>query len=102
MRKYFIDDEPVSEEKFNTELENTIKDYITDHYDDLLDEAYPPYKIEYATFLASEVLKKLDPIMYRLGVNDNVSTELEDAWYYLDRDGEFEVDTTDFRIEDDE
>lgn len=36
-------------------------------YDEMLDDCYPEYTIGYASFTASEILKTLDPIMYREG-----------------------------------
>jgi len=39
-------------------------------YDELLDQLYPEVKIGYSTFLASTILKELDPIAYEVGKDD--------------------------------
>lgn len=43
---------------------------IKESYDAMLDECYPPVKIGYATFTASDILANCDPIMYREGLLD--------------------------------
>lgn len=42
---------------------------ITDHdlYDEWLDEVYEPVTFGYMTFYASQIIKELDPIAYRVG-----------------------------------
>lgn len=55
-----------------------------DKYDDILDEVYGEFKIGSIVFLASEVLKELDPIAYRCGFVDycdeeNITTTEEEA-----------------------
>ena len=49
---------------FEKELE------IKESYDAMLDECYPPVKIGYATFTASEILFNCDPVMYHQGLLD--------------------------------
>jgi hypothetical protein len=39
-------------------------------YDELLDQLYPEVKIGHSTFLASTILKELDPIAYEVGKDD--------------------------------
>jgi len=39
-------------------------------FDELLDEAYPPYQIGSVTFYASDILYDCDPIAYRTFVAD--------------------------------
>jgi len=41
-----------------------------DAYDAFLDEVYPEIKIGYLTYSASQVLKAVDPIAYRVGFSD--------------------------------
>ena len=48
-------------------------------YDELLDQLYPEVKIGYSTFLASTILKELDPIAYEVGKDD-----CEDAFEEMD------------------
>jgi hypothetical protein len=42
----------------------------TERYDEFLDEIYPEIKIGILTYSVSQVLKKVDPIAYREGLND--------------------------------
>jgi hypothetical protein len=39
-------------------------------FDEFLDELFPPYQIGGFTFYASEVLKTLDPIAYRISFSE--------------------------------
>lgn len=42
-------------------------------FDDYINEIYPSYKIGYLEFYASDILKQLDPIAYKIMIS-----ELED------------------------
>jgi len=39
-------------------------------HDEMLDELYPPYKIGYSDFYASQILANCDPIMYQISVDE--------------------------------
>ena len=48
-----------------------------EQYDAMIDEVYPEVKIGACVFLASDILKALDPITYEVGKDD---------WEGLDND----------------
>lgn len=39
-------------------------------YDEMLDECYPPVKIGYGEYYVSDILKNVDPIVYRIGLSE--------------------------------
>jgi hypothetical protein len=41
-------------------------------HDEMLDELYPPYKIGYTDFYASQILANCDPIMYQISVDEYI------------------------------
>jgi hypothetical protein len=43
---------------------------LREQYNDMLDECYPPYKIGYMEYTASQILEATDPIAYRVGLSD--------------------------------
>ena len=45
MNKYFLNEEEITEEEFNKQLEGCIAEYVDNNYDDLLDEDYDEYKL---------------------------------------------------------
>ena len=51
---------------------------IEELYDDMLDDCYPMVKIGTLEYLPSRVLKEVDPIAYRCGMNDYESALLAD------------------------
>lgn len=102
MTKYYIDDELVNEEGFYNVLEEEVRMYVEDNYDDILDEIYEPYEIGCCTFDASMILKELDPIAYNCGVDDEVDARLSDFKYDIERGEEVEINGYYFRIEEDE
>jgi len=46
------------------------QEQIEEMHDEMLDECYPPYKIGYSTFYASNILANCDPIMYNISVGE--------------------------------
>lgn len=102
MKKYFLNEEEITEEEFNKQLEGCIAEYVDNAYDDLLDEDSEEYKIGYLTFLPSEVLKKCDPIAYRCGQSDYESSILEEAENELENRGYYEINGDTFEIEEEE
>lgn len=51
MKKFYLNEEEITEEEFNKQLEGCIAEYVDNAYDDLLDEDNEEYKIGYLTFL---------------------------------------------------
>lgn len=49
-----------------------------EQYDELLNELYGTFKIGYCEYYASDILKELDPIAYRVGLADIESFEEEE------------------------
>lgn len=43
---------------------------LEEMHDEMLDELYPPYKIGYTDFYASQILHNCDPIMYDISVSE--------------------------------
>lgn len=41
-------------------------------HDEMLDELYPPYRIGFSDFYASQILHNCDPIMYSISVDEYV------------------------------
>lgn len=99
MERYLIDNEEVSREKFDKELEECIKEVCEDTYDEFLDEGTEPYKIGCCTFYASQVLKECDPIAYNCGLGDYENSFFEEANYELERFGEYTINGYTFTIE---
>lgn len=52
---------------------------MEDFYDDLLNECYGEIKLGDLTFSPAEIIKTLDPIVYRCGLADFESYILENA-----------------------
>lgn len=50
---------------------------LLESYDEWLDEIHEPVKIGYMEYSASQVLKNVDPIAYRLGFFDDYLPYLE-------------------------
>ena len=53
-------------------------------HDEMLDELYPPYKIGYSDFYASQILANCDPIMYQISVDeyiDFLQEQEDDEWW---------------------
>lgn len=102
MKKFYLNEEEITEEEFNKQLEGCIAEYIDNNYDDLLDEGYDEYKLGYSTFSASNILKNCDPIAYRCVKSDCESSLLEDAQYELENYGSYEINGDTFEIEEEE
>ena len=51
-----------------------------DAFDDMLDECCEPLRIGYLEYSPSQVLRKVDPIAYRIGVDEFVDREPVDRW----------------------
>ncbi len=62
-----------------------------DAYDEMLNDCYPMVEIGSLTFTPSRVLKELDPIAYRCGLNDYLDSLAQDGLYCLECE-EFECE----------
>lgn len=102
MKKFYLNEEEITEEEFNKQLEGCIAEYVDNNYDDLLDEDSEEYKIGYLTFPASMILKNCDPAAYRCGQSDYESSILEEAQYDLENGKEYEINGDTFKIEEEE
>lgn len=51
-----------------------------DAYDEMLDDCYEPFRIGSMEYSPSLVLREVDPIAYRCGLNDFTSEEPKDRW----------------------
>lgn len=98
LKKYFIDGEEVSREEFEERLEEEVKEYVENNYDDLLDECYEPFEIGCCSFYASEILKRCDPIAYNCGLDDEIDEQISEATWQLEEYGAYEVNGYDFEI----
>ena len=51
-------------------------------FEELLDDCYPEVKIGYLTFSPSQVMKELDPIAFKIGVDENLDSLAQDGQLY--------------------
>lgn len=102
MTKYLIDNEEVSKEVFDSNLEDAVRNYVEEYYDDILDECYDEIEIGCCTFTASQILKNCDPIAYNCGISDEVDVYLSDAQYDLECGRTVEYDRCVFEIVEEE
>lgn len=102
MKKFYLNEEEITEEEFKKQLEGCVTEYVDNNYDDLIDEDNEEYQIGYLTFPASEVLKNCDPVAYRCGQSDYESSILEDAQYELENYGSYEINGDTFQIDEEE
>ena len=69
-------------EKQQSQIELDPDDYVT-QFDESLDESIPEIEIGSLTYSPSHVLKNVDPVAYRCGLNDFVdSLDVEDSDEY--------------------
>ena len=62
-----------------------------DMFEDILDECYPEVTIGNCTFSPSRVMKELDPIAFRIGVQENLDSLTEDLNLYELNGGYYQV-----------
>lgn len=55
-------------------------------FDEMLDESYPTVVITGITFFPSDILAECDPIAYRVGLNDFMSSECENGDHHTEDD----------------
>ena len=102
MKKFYLNEEEITEEEFNKQLEGCIAEYVDNSYDDLIDESYKPNQIEGTTFNASMILKKCDPVVYRCCVDSYASSIMDEAKCELENRGYYEINGDAFEIEEEE
>ena len=102
MKKFYIDYEEVNEDDFYQDLEYTIEGWVEDGFDDMLDQDYETLKIGYLEFYPSQVLRECDPTAYRCMISDYQSSELDNAKWELENNGEIEINGTSFEIKEEE
>jgi len=59
---------------------------LEEKFDEMMDEVYPPYKIGYTDFYASQILANCDPLMYQISVDeyiDFLQEQEDEEWFYL-------------------
>lgn len=101
-KKYFIDDEEVTESEFESRLETETNYAAETNYDDMLDESYDEIKIGSFTFTPSQVLLNCDPTAYRCGISDYQSSLYEDSMHDLEDGQEVEINNITFRIDEED
>lgn len=101
-KKYFIDDEEVTESEFESRLDTEIWHEAENTQDDWLNEAYSELRIGRLRFEPSVVLKKCDLVAYRSGLNDYADNLRADYEPELDIENKLTVNDVEFRIEEDE
>jgi hypothetical protein len=57
-------------------------------FDEMLDECYPEIELGCCSWSPSHVMSELDPIAYRIGVSEQVSSLVEDCQLY-ESDGDY-------------
>lgn len=97
--KYLVANEEVLEKDFYSKLEDAVRNYCEENYDEWLDEIDGEVHIGSLTFWPSEILKKCAPIAYRVGLDEYVSYQYEEAEYELESNDFITVDGIDFAIE---
>lgn len=78
MKKYYLNEEEITEEEFNKQLEGCVNEY------------------------ASMILKKCDPVVYRCCVDSYASSIMGEAKYKLKKHGYCEINGDTFEIEEEE
>ncbi len=57
---------------------------VYDAYNDMLDDCSPMVRIGNLEYMPSEVLKRVDPIAYRCGLNDYLDSLAQDGLFCLE------------------
>lgn len=103
MKKYYVNNEEVSEEKFALLLEEINDEYCENNYDEWLDEICEEVNICGYNYQASHALRLVDPVAYRCGLSDFQSSELSNHQYFIEQNGYEHIDEYTFEvIEEDE
>lgn len=102
MKKFYLNEEEITEEEFNKQLEGCVNEYASKDYDGLIDEAYEPFKVVGTTLYASTILKKCDPVVYRCCVDSYASSIMDKVKCELEKHGYYEINGDTFEIEEEE
>lgn len=100
--KYLVNDVELTKEEFEQRLEEEVRNQCDDSYDEYIDESDNEINIWGMHYSPSEVLKNVDPIAYRCGIDDYINSVLSDAKYELESYGITEVNGFKFKIDDSE
>lgn len=100
--KYLLNNEIISEQKFWSEFESAIYNYVEENIDDIIDVENEIITIGALTYCPSEVLKNTDPIAYNCYISDTANCFYGDYKYNLEREEEVEIDGSTFQIVEDE
>ena len=87
MKVYYVDELEVSKEQFETLLEISTDEYVDEHYDEMLDNDYGYLTIANCKFQASDILKKLDNVLYLCEMDTYKTNILNNAKYFIERTG---------------
>lgn len=98
-KKYYINDEEITQDDFEQRLEDDVNEECENGYDDMLDDCCGDVVIGTLTYSPSYVLSVVDPIAYRCGLSEYVDSILSDYQYELERDNECTVNGNDYKIE---
>lgn len=75
MSKFLIDEVEVSENEFWSKLDSAIEDYCEENFADWLDDVYDEVEIMGISYPFSEVLEKVDYVLYREVFRDYMGSE---------------------------
>ena len=100
MKKYIVDGVEVQVDDFWNQLDEALEDEAeTPRYDGWLDDVSDGHlEIGSSIFYASDVLKEMDPIMYRMAKSDYIEQRREECMYDLETCGETEANDQRFQI----
>lgn len=76
MTKYIWNDEEYTD---RDELEDAIREYAEDSYDDMLNDVYGDIDVCGYSYCAADAFYRIDPIAYECGCNDYESSLWDDV-----------------------
>jgi hypothetical protein len=77
MKKFLIDEVEVSEDKFWSQVESALDEFCEVNFPEWLDGAYDEITLLGISYPFSEVLEKVDEVLYREALRDYVDSENE-------------------------
>lgn len=100
--KYLINFEEVGEVEFESRLYEHCEEIANENYDEWLDEIYGDVEIAGFTYCTSEALREVDPIAYKVGISDYVSSMYDDYMYELKTGNIVEINGIIYEISEDD